>query len=302
MKPNQKPGFFRLLWELIYPFLAYQLIAAAVSVAVGMLLTALQFTKILDGVSDAYSLTVAVSDMITAHYSLISGLSAALTVPLLICFYQNDRVKEKAAQVYTAYENVPFPYYLFSFIMGAAACLAVNNLLVFSRLTELLYDGYEATAEILFQGGLIVELIIMGVLIPVVEELIFRGLVYRRVRWYLGVMPAMILSALFFGTVHGNLLQGLYAFIIGLLLAYVYERFHSILAPIAVHAGANILSVIATETEILDFTYNDDTLFLVTTGIALLIFAVMFYLITAFVYPKKKNEAGSAPQDSVSGS
>ena len=65
---------------------------------------------------------------------------------------------------------------------------------------------------------------------------------------------------------------------------------------------ANILSVIATETEILDFTYNDDTLFLVTTGIALLIFAVMFYLITAFVYPKKKNEAGSAPQDSVSGS
>ena len=127
------------------------------------------------------------------------------------------------------------------------------------------------------------------------------------IRFYLlGVVgffiAIVILSALFFGTVHGNLLQGLYAFIIGLLLAYVYERFHSILAPIAVHAGANILSVIATETEILDFTYNDDTLFLVTTGIALLIFAVMFYLITAFVYPKKKNEAGSAPQDSVSGS
>ena len=191
------------------------------------------------------------------------------------------------------WERVPVYHYVSVLIMGAAVCLALNHLMIYSRLTELLQEGYEDTAALLFQGRLILEIAVAGILIPVVEELIFRGLAYRRMRWYIKPVPAMILSAMYFAAVHGNWLQGIYAFIMGVLLAFAYERFHSILAPMLIHIGANTVSVIISETELLEFVYEDDTAFLIATVIAAVLFVITFYLMVTYVWPRKKTDAGS---------
>ena len=290
MKPDQKPGFFVMLWELLYPFLVYELISTVVSVVMSMLLVSLNPSAFETG-SNLNEMALAISGLIAEHYGEIAAVSAGLTLPLLIFLYRNDRRKEKAAAVYEAWEAVAFYHYIVALIMGVSACLALNHLMVFSRLTELLSDGYEATAALLFQGKIVLEIVFAGILIPIVEELIFRGLTYRRLRWYLNPVPAMLLSALFFGAVHGNLLQGIYAFILGMLLAFTYERFHSILAPILIHAGANILSVLISDAHILDFVYEEDSLFLIVTGVALVIFIITFYLIATYVYPRKKADS-----------
>jgi hypothetical protein len=46
-----------------------------------------------------------------------------------------------------------------------------------------------------------------------------------------------------------NLLQFIYATCLGLLLAYVYEQFRTILAPILLHAAANAFSILITTNE-----------------------------------------------------
>ena len=135
--------------------------------------------------------------------------------------------------------------------------------------------------------------VVMFALVGFVEELIFRGLAYRRMRWYIKPVPAMILSAMYFAAVHGNWLQGIYAFIMGVLLAFAYERFHSILAPMLIHIGANTVSVIISETELLEFVYEDDTAFLIATVIAVVLFVITFYLMVTYVWPRKKTDAGS---------
>ena len=106
---------------------------------------------------------------------------------------------------------------------------------------------------------------------------------------------------MYFGAVHGNWLQGLYAFIIGMLLAFAYERFHSILAPILIHAGANTVSVVVTESGLFDFVYEDDTAFLIATAAAMVIFLVTFYLMVTYVYPRKKADAGRSGTESANG-
>jgi len=63
------------------------------------------------------------------------------------------------------------------------------------------------------------------------------------------VWVAVIISALMFGLYHGNLVQGIYAFIMGCLLALVYEWTGSFAAPVLFHMIANHLSDITYEFE-----------------------------------------------------
>ena len=61
------------------------------------------------------------------------------------------------------------------------------------------------------------------ILAPIMEELIFRKLVLDRLAGY-GPAVAMSVSALVFGLAHGNFYQFFYAFLLGLIFAYIYLR------------------------------------------------------------------------------
>ncbi|MBQ6293207.1 MAG: CPBP family intramembrane metalloprotease [Lachnospiraceae bacterium] len=300
MRPDRKPGFFTMLWGLLYPFLLYQGIVTAISIAVGSLVLAGNFESLAASVNGS-SFYAVLQNMIYEHYGLIAGVGALCTLPILIYLYHYDTGKEKRCGMHEEWENVPFFHFIIVLIMGAAVCLALNHLFIYSRLTELLQDSYEETASLLFQGKLILEIAVAGVIIPIVEELIFRGLAYRRMRWYIKPVPAMILSALYFGAVHGNWLQGIYAFIMGMLLAFAYERFHSILAPTLIHIGANTVSVIISETELLNFVYEDDTAFLIATVIAAAVFVITFYIMVTYVWPRKTAEASATASNRPDG-
>lgn len=79
-----------------------------------------------------------------------------------------------------------------------------------------------------------------GLFFPVLEELLFRGIGYRLLARWFPWQAAMVLSALLFGLYHGNLIQGGYAFVMGLLLAYMYRVFQSFAAPVVFHGAANL--------------------------------------------------------------
>ena len=58
--------------------------------------------------------------------------------------------------------------------------------------------------------------IVIGVVSPIVEEVVFRGLVAKRIQDYLGTAWAVALSAVIFGAYHGNVMQFVYAGLLGL--------------------------------------------------------------------------------------
>lgn len=78
------------------------------------------------------------------------------------------------------------------------------------------------------------------VLAPVLEEMLFRGVLLsafleRYPRW-----AAISYSALFFGAAHLNVYQFVLAFLLGLGLGWLYERSRSLIPCIALHAGVNV--------------------------------------------------------------
>ncbi len=82
-----------------------------------------------------------------------------------------------------------------------------------------------------------------GVVAPVAEELVFRGLLYRAARSRWGALGAAVITSLFFGVVHWEpwSLFGLVG--LGLLMCWLYERTGSLLTPILAHGAHNVLSL-----------------------------------------------------------
>ena len=84
-----------------------------------------------------------------------------------------------------------------------------------------------------------VLVLIAVVLAPIIEELIFRGCLYRFLKSQTAILPAQIISGILFSLMHANIFSFLPLALIGVLLARVYEKTGSILVSIWFHAFFN---------------------------------------------------------------
>ena len=79
---------------------------------------------------------------------------------------------------------------------------------------------------------------------PVLEEIVCRGYMMRGMLQYMKPWQAIAISAFLFAAIHGNLAQGVTAFILGILLGWVYYRTGSLLMSIMIHFIVNTTSTV----------------------------------------------------------
>lgn len=87
---------------------------------------------------------------------------------------------------------------------------------------------------------MITTLIATGFIGPIIEELLFRGVMYNEAKKRYPNTKAIWIVNICFALCHFNVLQMFYAFILGFILIYVYEKYKTIKAPIIVHMASNI--------------------------------------------------------------
>jgi membrane protease YdiL (CAAX protease family) len=92
--------------------------------------------------------------------------------------------------------------------------------------------------------GLALAVAVVGLLAPVGEELFFRGYMLTRLREVWSPGPAVLMSAIAFGIIHGELVHGLLAAVIGVYLGLVTERAGSVIPAMICHAVNNTASVL----------------------------------------------------------
>ncbi len=86
----------------------------------------------------------------------------------------------------------------------------------------------------------LVFMVVFGVVIaPVIEELLFRGFLQTALNRYLGKWGAILLSSCFFAIVHMNIYVFLQIFLLGILLAYVFQKTGSLISTMTIHAIHN---------------------------------------------------------------
>lgn len=131
-------------------------------------------------------------------------------------------------------------------LLSVFVSVGLNLLLLLINLPQY-SERYQEVTVMLYTPPFWQQLLSSGLLIPIVEELLFRGGVFRVLRRWMSFPWAMIISAVVFGAYHGNLVQFVYAGLCGVLLAYLYEKYHTILAPILSHMAMNTVAIILTQ-------------------------------------------------------
>lgn len=129
-------------------------------------------------------------------------------------------------------------------VLGVTMALFIN--VVFSLLQ---FTGssaaYKEVADSQFSLPMLGGILLYGIISPAAEEIVFRGVVYNRLRRQYPFGVSVLFSAILFGVYHGNLVQAVYGCMLGIVIALAYECYGSFAVPVLLHAMANVSVYIA---------------------------------------------------------
>lgn len=167
----------------------------------------------------------------------MSLISAFLTMVWCGMLYYRSTWRIRPFDYWQAFSGKMIPSILG---VGLGGCIVVAlSLSVLQMLFPWLFAGYQQTMNQFVQGETILTLFYVLLVGPVTEELIFRGAILDRLRLVYPFWIANLLQAALFGLYHMNVIQGIYAFLCGLLLGLVCRTTDTILASILAHITFN---------------------------------------------------------------
>lgn len=281
----QEENILYKIWRVLYPPAMYLFISFIVQFPILLFLSIRNIAS--SEMVSASELENSLTQDLYQYAVLMTIIAALITLPILFVLYRGDKKKAMIAGTYREVISVSPLLYLLIIILSVFACIGFNNLVSLIPVQNV--ETYEEIEEALYGGNIIIQIIGISFIVPVLEELLFRGIVYNRLKRYMNKNMAVILSAVIFGVYHMNLLQGVYAFALGLLLVFVYEKYKNLIAPILFHMAANGFSLIMTHTTILNPIYDKTVYFVISTIVELSIVAVMVIIIRDKIHVVEKS-------------
>lgn len=121
---------------------------------------------------------------------------------------------------------------------GLSATMFLNILYIINANMMTIYA--EKLSEITEGGSFLGRVVFICLVGPVIEELLYRGVIFRVLKRFSPYIWANLIQAAIFGISHYNPIQAIYSIILGVILGYVYNKYQTIVAPILVHIGFNI--------------------------------------------------------------
>ena len=157
---------------------------------------------------------------------------SVIAVPMLVHLYRED-------SVFRGKEHWNGKIAAAAFFSGAGISLAFGLVV-----RALQISGAALADESLFTGNLWLEAVVLLAASPILEEYFFRGVLYGRCKELVSAPAAAFMTAAFFGVFHWDLVQGIYSFFMGLILAYLMEKTNTVKAPVVFHFAANLAALV----------------------------------------------------------
>lgn len=184
------------------------------------------------------------------NYMLCKIIGSLVAIPVVYTDYKQDLIMTGR---YHRKENFTKEKWIkLSLVVGITLflSLALNNIISMSPLVQM-SQQYQNASDAFYGSTMGWELLGAAFVTPLLEELLHRGVVYGRLRRMMGFVPSLVVSALIFAVLHFNLVQFIYAFLMGLVFALFVEKSEALYPAIVAHMVANGFAVIRTETNFL---------------------------------------------------
>lgn len=104
--------------------------------------------------------------------------------------------------------------------------------------------GFEKANQTLYAGGVFARIFSTCICIPVLEELLYRGIICGQLSLWYNTITGTVISALLFGMMHFNMVQFIYAFGMGLVLGLTFSRTKKLWVVMLAHGLTNLVVVL----------------------------------------------------------
>ncbi len=228
MKNSLKNIFKILIWPIIFMlgqfFIQYIFVAIFNAKEKGSMTTEafLEYIK-----TDEYNLKL--NNFIDSRILIIGLIVAIIFIPLFYRLFKKYKVKNnfKINDII-----IPILFGISISLIYNITLFNLNNVFYFTNIFEPV------------QLPLIVNILTSGILGPIIEEFLFRGIVYNRLKEFNSPMKSMIITGILFGIFHIDIINAIYGFGVNFILIYLYEKYKSLKAPIIMHISLNTIILI----------------------------------------------------------
>lgn len=221
---NSKFGVAGRIWDIVYPVAMYYAV-----ISIGIFVAQMIFGS---G---------------NESYMLCKIIGSIVAIPVVYMDYKHDlmltgkyKIKEKFTK--NTWISLGFVITITLFLS-----VALNNIISMSPLVTMSQE-YQNASDAFYGSNIWLELLGSALITPFLEELLHRGVVYGRLRRMMGMWPSVFISALIFAGLHFNIVQFIYAFLLGIVFALFVEKSGRLYPAVVAHVVANGLAVIRTET------------------------------------------------------
>ena len=235
------------IWEIVYPVLTYYATLSIASYVAQMFLGT--------GVE---------------NYMLCKTIGSIVAIPVVFADYKKDLMMTGRYGLKNPITGVEIKQLIGMIAIAICLSIGLNNILCMSPLVEM-SEEYQNASDAFYGSTFALELLGSALVTPLLEELLHRGVIFGRLRRRMGMWPAVIVSALVFAVLHFNIVQFIYAFLLGIVFALFVERSGHLYPAVIAHVIANGIAVIRTETGFLQDTVDGSvSAWLISVGASLL--------------------------------
>ncbi len=246
---NQKPGKLSTGAKVGYGFLSLAPVAACIAlqflcifvvliaaVVVEMIVNPVDMSDMTAYMEWYNALVLRVSPMGVVAYHIVG------TLVFGIWYYFSS--KKPRPTFLGSFKKLNWKNVLISVLCGVCLCFFANGTVcIESVILPEMVENYMEMAEVAGLGTNLFVVLAAIILAPIGEEYVCRGLTQKFAKKAFGKFwIANLLQAFLFGLIHMNWVQGIYAFVIGLVLGWLVERYDSIVLAMILHCVVNFSS------------------------------------------------------------
>lgn len=228
---------FKALGKAVAYFAVYLLVQVLVSMVFSTVISARMTMEMMASGEelDVMAMTDALMAEVMSKAMEMTFVAGLVT---LLIFWIVFLIRKKKFTKEVCIRKIPVTGILPIAIMAAAFNVITTVIISFMPWPQEWMDSYVESSSAI--DGSAMAWFTAVLMAPVLEEVVFRGLMYTRLKKGLPVVVAAILTSLAFGIAHGTVIWAIYTFIFSMILIWVFEKFQSLTACIVLHMAYNL--------------------------------------------------------------
>lgn len=175
-----------------------------------------------------------------ASLSMTTPVIVVAGVLALLFLWLSFKIRKKKFKEETGLRPFDVKFWPAILVGSVGLCLFVNFGMQLLPIPEDVLMEYAEASESLMEGPFFLLFLSNVIMAPLIEEILFRGLVFSRLQRAMPMWAALVLSSVFFGLMHGQILWICYTALVGMMLGFVAWKTNSTLAPMFMHFAFNL--------------------------------------------------------------